>query len=347
MGSVLEAMLSRVDDTYDKSVGSVIYDTLAPVAPEIETLGERAAGILDDRFVDTAEGDALTRAAAELGVDRKPAAYAEGEVTFTGTAGTQVSAGGLVASESAQFYTRDDCTIGSDGKITVRIVCTEPGAVGNVGAGAISRLPVALAGVSSCNNASPTSGGADRESDDELRARTYLKVRAPGTSGNKNDYVTWAMSVDGVGGAKCVPLWNGAGTVKVVIVSSSGEAASTSLVSSVSDYIETVRPVGASVTVVSATAKTLNVKAKITLKSGYTETTVNTSITAAIRAYLQAFRLSGSVVSYAKIGAVILGVEGVDDYSDLKIGVGTTLGTSNITIGETEVPVMGEFTNGT
>ena len=155
------------------------------------------------------------------------------------------------------------------------------------------------------------------------------------------------MSVDGVGGAKCVPLWNGAGTVKVVIVNSSGEAASTSLVSSVSDYIETVRPVGASVTVVSATAKTLNVKAKITLKSGYTEMTVNASITAAIRAYLQAFRLSGSIVSYAKIGAVILGVEGVDDYSDLKIGVGTTLGTSNITIGDTEVPVMGEFTNGT
>ena len=347
MGDVLDAMLSRVDDMYDKSVGSIFYDALSPVAPEIEALGERAAGILDDRFIDTAIGDSLTRAAAELGVDRKSAAYAEGEITFTGTAGTQISAGGLVASEAAQFYTRDDCVIGTDGKITVRIVCTEPGTIGNVGAGTIDRLPVALAGVSTCTNLSPTSGGADLESDDELRARTYLKVRAPGTSGNKNDYVTWAMSVDGVGGAKCVPLWNGAGTVKVVIVNSSGETASADLVSAVTDYIETVRPVGASVTVVSATAKTINVSAKVALKSGYTASTVNASIKAAIRQYLQTFRLSGSVVSYAKVGAVILGVEGVDDYSDLKLGVGTSLGTSNVTIGATEVPVMGDFTNGT
>lgn len=346
MGGVLEAMLARVPDIYDKSVGNIFYDTLAPVAPEIEALGEQAAGILDSRFIDTAEGDELTRAASEFGVDRKSAQYAKGEIKFTGTAGTTISAGALVASQAAQFYTQSDCTIASDGTVTVKIVCASPGIIGNVGAGAINRLPVTLSGVTSCGNASPTYGGEDRESDEELRERVYLKVRAPGTSGNKNDYVTWALTVDGVGGAKCVPLWNGAGTVKVVIVNSSGEAASSELVTSVSDYIETVRPVGASVTVVSATAKTINVKAALVLKAGYTADTVAASVTEAIRGYLRTFKLSGTTVSYARIGAIILSVEGVDDYSGLQIGVGTSYGADNISIGSTEVPVMGAFTNG-
>lgn len=346
MGSVLDAMLARVPDEYDKSVGSIFYDSLAPIAPEIEALGEQAAGILDSRFIDTAERDDLTRAASEFGVDRKSALYAEGEITFTGKAGTTISAGALVASQSAQFYTQSDCTIASDGTVTVKIVCASPGIIGNVGAGAINRLPVTLSGVTSCSNALPTYGGVDKESDDDLRERVYLKVRAPGTSGNKNDYVTWALSVDGVGGAKCVPLWKGAGTVKVVIINSNGEAASSELVTSVSEYIETVRPIGASVTVVSATEKPINVKAALVLKTGYTADTVTTSVTTAIREYFQKIRLSGTIVSYARIGAIILSVEGVDDYSGLQIGVGTSYGTDNISLDSTEVPVMGAFTNG-
>ena len=67
-----------------------------------------------------------------------------------------------------------------------------------------------------------------------------------------------------------------------------------SLVTATEAYLETVRPVGASVTVVSATAKTINVKAKITLKSGYTITNVKAAIVAAITDYLRNFRLSGT-----------------------------------------------------
>ena len=345
MDSILAAMLERVPDTYDKSEGSIFWDTLAPIAPEITRLAEAAAGILDRRLIDTATGDDLDAAVKEVGVTRKEAQYAKGSVTFTGTANTVISAGALVASEAAQFYTREDCTIGSSGPVDVHVVCTTPGEIGNVAVGAINRLPVTLSGVTSVTNAGATSGGTERETDDELRERTYLKIRSPGTSGNQHDYVNWALSVDGVGGAKCIPLWNGAGTVKVVITNASGETAPASLVTATKTYIETVRPVGASVTVVSATAKTINVKAKITFKSGYTITNVKAAIVAAITDYLRNFRLSGTAVSYARIGAIILGVDGVDDYSDLRTGTGTTWGTSNIAIATDEVPVMGDFTN--
>ena len=80
------------------------------------------------------------------------------------------------------------------------VVCTTAGIVGNVGVNSITKMPVTISGVTSVTNATPTSGGYDEEVDNDLRERTYSKIRTPGTSGNINDYRNWALSVEGVGG---------------------------------------------------------------------------------------------------------------------------------------------------
>lgn len=343
MADTLKEMLDSVSEDYDKSEGGIFYDVLAPVAKENDKIIEYADGILDRRLLDTATGEDLDRAARECGVDRKLAQFAEGNVTFYGTAGTFISAGALVASEGTIFCTKADCTIAEDGTAAVEIICTKSGAVGNVGAGYITRLPVTLAGVDSVYNDYPTEGGYDEETDEELRERTYFAIRAPRGGGNKNDYIYWAMSVEGVGGVRVTPLWLGAGTVKVVIVDSNGEAAGDELVTAVYDYIETVRPVGADVTVSPATAVTIDISVTLAITSGYNADLVGESVTEAIDAYLKTFRLSGASVSYAKIGAAILDVEGVDDYSDLLINGGT----SNVILGEDEVPAIGATSYGT
>lgn len=342
MDSILTAMLSRIPDEYDTSEGSIFYDALAPVADELAKLTEYAESILDERFIDSAEGAALDRVVGEFGITRKAAGYAEGEVTIIGITGTKISAGALVAADSVQFYTKSDRIIGDDGSVTVGIVCTAPGEAGNVAVDCIKQLPVTLSGVNKVYNSEPTSGGYDEETDDELRERTYLKIRTPGTSGNRNDYVSWAMSCDGVGGAKCIPLWNGAGTVKVVITGADGEPAADDVVSGVAEYIESVRPVGAAVTVSSAAAKPIDISVDISLSNGYVRTLVDEAVKAAISDYLRTFRLTGTVVSYAKIGAIILSVEGVADYSRLTVNGGNV----NIAVGTEEVPVMGVFSDG-
>ena len=340
--AIRDAMLDDTSDEYDKSEGSIIYDVHAATAPEIYNLGVQIGDILGKRFLDSAAGDDLDRATTEFGVDRKSAEYATGTVTLTGTPDVTVSAGALVASGAAKFMTQNDVTIGSGGTVDVGVVCTTAGIVGNVGTGSITKFPVTISGVTAVTNTAATSGGYDEETDSVLRERTYSKIRTPGTSGNANDYRNWALSVDGVGGAKVVPIWNGGGTVKVVIVDSNGAVADAGLITDVSDYIETVRPVGALVTVVSATTVDIDVVANITISSDYDSTEVNAAIVAAITAYLQTFRLSGAEVSYAKIGAIILGVDGVEDYTGLTVNTGTV----NIVIGATEVPVMGAYTNG-
>ncbi len=339
MDNTLNSMLSNIPDSYDKTEGSIFYDAITPVAKEIDKLHAKADAILNARLLDTATGEDLDAAVREWGVERKKAQYAEGTVTFSGTPNTVISAGALVASEAVQYYVKEDVVIGDDGTITASVVCAVPGAIGNVGASRITRIPITLAGVDSVKNDSAMTGGYDRETDEILRERTYIKIRTPSTSGNKYDYINWATEVEGVGGAKVTPLWNGPGTVKVVIVDSNGEIASEKTVADVAANIEKKRPVGANVTVMSASAKIVDVSAIIAFKNGYDAELVSDAIRKALIAHLQTFGLSGEVVSYAKIGAEILKVEGVEDYRDLLVNSGNV----NVAIGADEVPMMGEF----
>ena len=61
------------------------------------------------------------------------------------------------------------------------------------------------------------------------------------------------------------------------------------------------------------------------------------NIKIAISNYLSGDAIKKSYISYAKIGGCILAVDGVDDYSNLKINGGT----SNISIPAGSVPVLG------
>src|SRR6185369_12958827 len=65
------------------------------------------------------------------------------------------------------------------------------------------------------------------------------------------DYEQWAKSVPGVVATYCIPLGQGPGTVDVVIVADAGtydtEIPSPELLATVKDFIDTVRPVTASV----------------------------------------------------------------------------------------------------
>ena len=56
------------------------------------------------------------------------------------------------------------------------------------------------------------------EDDATLLARLLENIRRPPAGGNSFDYVNWALTIDNVKAAHCVPLGQGAGTVDVVII---------------------------------------------------------------------------------------------------------------------------------
>lgn len=311
--TILKRMLSKINSIYDKSEGSFFYDLLSPVAIELNTLKEKISTMFDSCFADTATKSDLDRICKTVGIYRKMASNASGYVTIKGISGAKIVKGEYVSCGLINFAFTESTTVPESGEIKVLVQCVSTGTIGNVDAGSIVNFPKTLEGLTSVTNENAFINGYAEETDEELRERYYLKARTPSTSGNKNHYVLWSREVVGVGDAKCVPRWNGRGTVKVVIINSNKKGADNTLVKAVADYIEEQRPIGADVTVVSATEVPITVNVKIILNSEYDLSTVTETIKTEIDLYLKDNAFNYEYVSIAKISQIILQVTGVED----------------------------------
>lgn len=336
--AIMQRLLSKVPSDIDKSEGSFIYDALAPVALELAQAYAELDRILQIVFAQTSYSEWLEKRCAEFGIYRKAGTKATGQVKFTGSDGTVIPASTIVQTESGlQFQTKTEVTI-QGGVAIADIEAIEEGSQYNVPAGTITELPVQIVGVTSVTNEAPTTGGTDDEDDESLLNRLLIKVQSPATSGNASHYKLWALEVAGVGDVKVFPVWNGPGTVKVVIIDSNKQPASADIVNAVATHIEENRPIGAQVTVQSAQALAINVSATIVRNTNYTLEQVTTNVQNKITEYLKSIAFKQSYVSYAQIGSLILASEGVLDYSNLTINGGT----ANISIGDEQVAVLGQ-----
>lgn len=333
-------LLSDISDEFDKDVGSFFYDVTKPASEEFEMAYARLEEILKNGFALTASGDYLDNKAAEQGITRKPGVASQVVVTIAGMPGSKIFIGDKAASDNLIFSATQNKEIDETGTVLVPMICDTVGKIGNIPQGAINRFPVTLSGIVSVTNNQPATGGFDEETDDELRDRYFEKVSLPATSGSKYHYVQWAKEISGVGDAKCLPLWNGNGTVKVIIINADKGVASDELINEVRTHIEESRPIGADVTVESAEPLTLNISCSLTLSNGASLETATEKITESITKYLQKNAFAISYISYAQIGGCILACEEISDYSNLLINGDT----QNIDVSETQVPVLGVIT---
>lgn len=334
---ILSRLLSEISDEYDKSAGSFFYDVDKPVSDRFAEIYAELEQILKNGFALTASGDYLDNKVAEQGLVRKGATSAAVQVTVKGSPGSMISVGDKVASDVLVFSIMENKHLDSSGTADVQAQCDTFGKIGNVPPGAINRFPVTLPGLVSVTNEAAASGGFDEETDEELRDRYFEKVSLPATSGSKYHYVMWAKEVSGVGDAKCLPLWNGNGTVKVVIINADKGAADAGLIERVAQHIEKNRPIGAAVTVESAIPLAINISISLTLANGVDTETAKEKIAASITNYIQKNAFANEYISYAQIGGCILDCNEVLDYSDLRVNGGI----DNIQIAETQVPVLG------
>lgn len=334
LDEILEYLLSSVPDEYDISVGSFFYDILYPVAEQIYLLQNKINNLSTNTFALTAVGEYLDRKTAEQGITRKAATCSKGTLKITGNRGEVVSKNAKVAADNMLFSVDETVSIPESGTVEVGATCVSVGSAGNVRRGSINRFPVTLPGLTSVENITDFTGGYDAESDAALLERYLEKVSRPNVSGNKYHYIEWAKEVNGVGDVRVIPLWKGAGTIKVVIVNSDNQPADEALLSEVKAHIEKTKPIGADVTVVSATPLRINISVKLTAND---VPNLQAKIESVIKNYLSNDALKRSYISYAKIGSLILSVLGVEDYTDLKVNSGT----ANIQIADGAVPVLG------
>lgn len=227
-----------------------------------------------------------------------------------------------------------------------------PGTSGNVASGAISQVNSPVSGGPAVSNAQPTSGGADVESDDHYRHRILLEYGRAQGAGNQADYERWALQDPSVGYVTVQPLWNGAGTVRVIITDNSNHPNSTLTVQALQLRLDPVpqqgaglAPIGALVTVATPTLLSVAVSATVSFDSGYSldgaggTIATRDEITAAVEDYLNTLAPGATVVLNHVVARFFL-VPGVHDVITPQLnGSGT-----NVAVGPLQVAEAGAIT---
>lgn len=333
-------MLGRIKTDIDKSEGSFTFDAIAPAAIELAQTYIELDGILEKAFAQTSYGEWLEKRAEEYGVYRKAGTRAYGAVTFYGADGTAVPEGTLVQTEAGlQYETVKEITI-AQGNAIVNIRAVTEGTQYNIPARTISQLPVQLTGITKVENTGPIVEGRDMESESDFIQRLLLKVRKPATSGNKNHYRQWALEVPGIGDSKVFSLWNGAGTVKVLVVDSNRNPLNPEgeLLKIVRDYINDNRPLGADVTVESARRLDINIAANVEVEKDHSMDLIMQEFKTKIVAYLKSITFLDNFVNYLQIGKILVDTDGVKRCHSMKVNGGT----DDIEIDAEECPVLNE-----
>ena len=340
---ISDRMKDDLKNPPNKIEGSFAADNIQAVAKEIAKYYDYVDWLIDMHFADTATGEFLDAKAKEVGVFRRSKTKASGIITFKGKPNTFIPAGFRVYAGDRAYYTTVPAYIGQNGTVDVEVLSENEGLGTNAGAYEVTSFGH-LAGLESVENTEPITGGADIEDDESLRERTLLKMRYPGTSGNKYHYMHWAMEVDGVGRVKVFPLWKGAGTVKVSILDSNQKPAKEDLIKKVAYHIdhggerkgEGLAPIGAYLTVDTAKAKKIEIKGQVDIEMGSAKS--KDMIAAELKEDLQAY--IDSEISYkknrltvAKVIDLCYSIAGVSDIVSLTIDGAT----DSVEIGEEEV----------
>lgn len=324
-------------DGMDCSEGSYVDLLISPIAYEIWKYYTAIGAVEPIVFVDEGSGAYIDQKCADYGMTRKPGVKATVSMSFSGDNGTVLSKGKAFMTKTGLTFLLVDSVTIVDGTGSGVAEAEAVGSQYNIGRDTLVAQTVLLPGLESWSNES-ASGGTNPETDEELVKRLYDRLRNPATSGNVAHYKEWATETPGVGNCRVLPLWDGAGTVKLVVVDSEGKVASEAILEDCQAHVEEMRPIGAAVTVESATAVTVSVTATVTLDNTTTLEEVKTAFNKALDEYLRSIAFEKNEVQYSRIAFMLLDTAGVHDYSDLMVNEGTI----NLTLTDTEIPVRGE-----
>lgn len=345
-------MMQNLPDDIDDTEGGFPWNFTKPTALEKAELLEfnmmETVKIMHYMF---AYGIYLDYHAQSYGIKRRKAVRSSGILQITGSPGTVIPEGFLFAVPSSgdtaaiTFYTSEEATIGLDGTVDITVVATEAGTAGNVAANTVVIMASpTIIGISSITNPTELTGGAAEEDDETLRQRIKEMLESSDESfvGCDADYKRWAKEVAGVGDAIVIPEWGGAGTVKVVVFDLNGAPANDTIVEDVYTHIvspedrdKRLAPIGATVTVVTPTKKPIKVSFKLTTEAGQDRNKIIVTIKSGIEKYLATTREDG-MIRRNQIGSIIMSVEGVEDYENLKVNDQTT----NLVVNLDEYPCL-------
>lgn len=201
----MRSALALTEPDLDTTIGTTTRKIL-------DAVGEAIAESYVDRYLLNYQYDIDAKSGADLdnfvqlfGFSRLPAKRASGSVTFERAATVSVNS---IIAQGSQFSTTDAVPIlvatvvpgvllRGDTSITVAAQAVLGGASGNVPANSLSLAVTPVPGVGSFSNTSAFTGGADAESDDQLRNR-FKKTVFRNLAGTEQMFTALALENDNV-----------------------------------------------------------------------------------------------------------------------------------------------------
>ncbi len=333
---IMERLLERVPDTFDKREGSVIWDALSPSAYELSLAYADMEAKRRNTFAGTADREGLIECCKEIGITPNPATYAVRQAIFT-PLDLDVAIGERFNFEDLNFMVTEKISAG-----VYALTCETLGTAGNYGTGTL--IPINY--VKGLQTANLTDTvliyGEEEEETEVLRQRYFDTLPTFTIDGNIAQYEKWCKNFPGIGKFKIFPTWNGKNTVKISILSAENTLASKTLIDDFQEYLDPngaglgngQAPIGAVVTVTTAAEKKINVSAQLILKSGYEEPL---GLEDELQAYFNSVNYSRNFISYIAVGAIFQNNDSIDSVVGLSINGGQI----DVPLGDEEIAVKG------
>ena len=346
--TILNAMLAHVPTSIDKREGSFIYDSLAPTAVELQNMYIQSDYVLNETFADTASRENLIRRAAERGITIQPATNAIVKGEFTPNT-LEIPIGTRFSLDEFNYSVTEKI---SDG--IYKLQCEEAGANANFKFGQLIPIDY-INGLQYAEITSILIPGEDEESTENLRKRYFANLENQAFGGNITDYKQKVNSLSGIGGVKVYPVWNGGGTVKLVIINSDFQKPSDELISMTQTAIDPIQnqgqglgiaPIGHVVTVIGVNETVLNIASEFTLQNGYQWADVETNIKSTIQNYFDELNSTWAdsenlIVRISQLETRLLNLDGVIDIANTKINNND----SNFVLNADSIAILGEVNN--
>jgi uncharacterized phage protein gp47/JayE len=224
--------------------------------------------------------------------------------------------------------------------VTVPVQDLTPGVGGNVQPGTISLVASAIPGIDTVTNALAFSNGEDAETDAAFRARFWLYIAGLSKAtplavdsavAGVQDGITYAILENQNASGGYQP-----GNFIVVVNNGTGNPP-TSLLNSVANAVNAVRPLGSTFAVQAPVVTTVNVSLTLTVATGYVKNNLIGPVATAIENYIAGLAI-GAPLSYGRVFQVAFDTSpGITNVSSLTLNGGT----ADVTVGASGVVVSG------
>ena len=331
---IKQRILDNIAIDIDKREGSFTSNMVSPLSQELAKAYINMSDILSLGFIEDNFDTFLDKRVGEFGVYRKQGSKAIGEIKVEGQERATIENGTILKANNLYFTVLNDIELPNDD--TIYVEANEVGYKYNLLANTEFELVEKNDKVTKLINEVEFANGVDVESDEDLRKRFIKVVNNPSASGNKNHYEEWALEVNGVGRAMVYPLWNGNGTVKVMIVGNDNKPVTEDIIEACKLHISENMPIGCQLTITTPSLLNVVIKANIELKEGYDIEDIKTDFEASLNEYLKDVTTE---LTYSKVYGLLVNHAGVEDITGFNINNSN----SNITISEDKIVNISEI----